>query len=469
MRKKHPTYPLLNLALAAVFAAGVFSILTCGNTSGETAVTEAAPLPLLAEPENPPEPETVPEPEAVFPLPLPCGFSVKSGPPEAGLFLGESELLPLSEAAGIRTFLLETAGAPLTVRHPGYRTREIDPETLAGAVRSGLMEIKLEPDSGPLSLVTELPTGRQPKSAVFSPDGTRIFIPLLDEHGIDVFGFSEEAGRTPVLRYETRLKVPESQSRGFVEPLADERRRELWVSNMEDHEIHIFDLHSLTFIDSISSGGAMPKVIVQNPQGSITAVSNWQSKTVSLIDPETRKITARIPTGGTPRGMVFSPDGTLLYTAIFDEPAVAVIDTVLGKVTARYRLYEGAGAARHILYSAGKLYVSDMARGTVNILDAATGKLLRSRRVGPNINTIAFSPDKGRIFVSSRGRNNPEDYTLPGPDFGTLSVLDARDLSPQGRVWGRNQPTGLAVSPDGKYLVFTDFLDANLELYQIGE
>jgi Tol biopolymer transport system component len=46
-------------------------------------------------------------------------------------------------------------------------------------------------------------------------------------------------------------------------------------------------------------------------------------------------------------------------------------------------------------------------------------------------------------------------------------MLNANDLSVEERVWGRNQPTGLAVSPDGKYLAFTDFLDANLELYVI--
>jgi sugar lactone lactonase YvrE len=48
-------------------------------------------------------------------------------------------------------------------------------------------------------------------------------------------------------------------------------------------------------------------------------------------------------------------------------------------------------------------------------------------------------------------------------------MLKADDLSLIERVWGRNQPTGLAVSPDGKYLVFTDFLDANLELYSINQ
>jgi sugar lactone lactonase YvrE len=108
-----------------------------------------------------------------------------------------------------------------------------------------------------------------------------------------------------------------------------------------------------------------------------------------------------------------------------------------------------------------------MLRGTVNILNAATGALLRSQFVGLNINTIVLSPDGRYVYASSRGRNNPQDYTLPGPDFGAVYILRADDLSLVERIWGRNQPTGLAISPDGKLMVFTDFLDNNLQLYWI--
>jgi sugar lactone lactonase YvrE len=108
-----------------------------------------------------------------------------------------------------------------------------------------------------------------------------------------------------------------------------------------------------------------------------------------------------------------------------------------------------------------------MYRGTVSILNAATGKQLAGRRIGPNINTIVLSADGKYIFASSRGRNNSDDYTKPGPDFGAVYMMSAEDLSPLDMVWGRNQPTGLALSPDGRFLVFTDFLDDNLEIYQI--
>ena len=188
---------------------------------------------------------------------------------------------------------------------------------------------------------------------------------------------------------------------------------------------------------------------------------------LSVFDSDSKELLRRIPVGGTPRGMAFSPDGSLLYTAIFDEPVIAVVDMAQNRVVSRYRFYEGVGAARHVIYHDRKLYVSDMYHGIINILNASTGALLLSRRVGPNLNTIIISPDEKYIFASSRGVNNPEDYTRPGPDFGAVYMLSTEDLTLIEKIWGHNQPTGLAVSPDGKFMVFTNFLDANLELYMM--
>jgi DNA-binding beta-propeller fold protein YncE len=249
--------------------------------------------------------------------------------------------------------------------------------------------------------------------------------------------------------------------------MCDERRRELWVSNMFENKVYIFNLDTLELLSSYSTGGSFPKVIVQSPDGALTLVSNWVSMDISVFDSDSKKLLRRIPTGGIPRGMAFSPDGSLVYTAIYDTATVAVIDMTANKVIKRWRYKEGAGAARHIIYRDDRLYVSDMYWGTVNILSATTGALIKSAVIGPKINTIVMSSDGRYIFASSRGNNNPVDYTIPGPDFGAVFMLKTQDLSVIDKVWGRNQPTGLAVSPDGKLLVFTDFLDMNLELYRI--
>jgi YVTN family beta-propeller protein len=386
-------------------------------------------------------------------------FNLKSAPADLSVYFNNELIRPVSTLGTIREYRIPTAGT-LRFSASGYRSIEMYSPHLI--VRRGQAEIKLENESGILRYVGEYRTGSQPKSAYFSANGQRLFVPLLNEKGLDVF---RVAGQ--YLQYEKRLEV--GNRPGFVEALCDERRRELWVSNMDENKVHIFNLDTLEYISSHSTGGTFPKVIAQSPDGSLTLVSNWLSMDISVFDSDTKRLLRLIPVGGTPRGMAFSPDGSLAYIAIYDAGLVVVVDMRTNRVIKNWRFHEREGAARHIIYRDDKLYVSDMFQGTVNILNATTGALLKSARVGLNINTIVLSPDGRYIFASSRGRNNPVDYTLAGPDFGAVYMLDAQNLTLIEKVWGRNQPTGLAVSPDGKLLVFTDFLDANLELYRIGD
>jgi len=386
-------------------------------------------------------------------------FVLKSAPADLNVYLNDVLIRPVSSAGGHRTYRIAGHGV-LRFSADGYKSVVYNSSELP--VRNGITGIKLENENPVAVLRSEYSTGIQPKSAYFSPDGQRLFVPLLGQHGIDVF--RHVSGN---LEYETRLTVPNSRSAGFVEALCDERRRELWVSNMEENKVHVYDLDTLEYKTSMNAGGVYPKVIAQSPDGKYTVVSNWISCTISVFDSDTKALLRRIPVSGTPRGMAFSPDGQTLYTAIYDAGLIDVIDMTQNRVTRSIRFHTRTGAARHVIYFNDKLYVSDMYQGTVNIINPITGALLRSRFIGLNINTIALSPDGNYIFASSRGRNHPEDYTRPGPDFGAVYMLDAEDLSLVEKIWGRNQPTGLAVSPNGRFLVFTDFLDANLELYHL--
>jgi YVTN family beta-propeller protein len=394
---------------------------------------------------------------AVPSLQAQMSFRLKSAPADLNVYFSDELIKPVSTSGTIREYRIPSEGT-LRFSASGYRGIEWNSAQLP--VKSGQAEIKLENEKGVLRYMGEYKTGGQPKSAYFSSNGLRLFVPLLNEKGIDVFRVSGQS-----LQFEKRLEA--GNKPGFVEAMCDERRRELWVSNMEENKVYIFNLDTLEYKSSYLTGGVFPKVIVQSPGGNLTLVSNWVSRDISVFDSDTKTLLRRIPVGGTPRGMAFSPDSSLVYTAIYDAALVAVVDMTVNKVIKNWRFNEGEGAARHIIYREDKLYVSDMFRGTVNILNAATGALLKSVRVGPNINTIILSPDGKHIFASSRGRNNPVDYMIPGPDFGAVYMLNAQDLTVIDKVWGRNQPTGLAVSPDGKLLAFTDFLDANLELYLI--
>ncbi len=322
------------------------------------------------------------------------------------------------------------------------------------------LELKLERQASRLARVGSTTTGGQPKSLAFSPDGKRIFCALLEGRGVEVI-------RTDGLAVERLLEPPApwAGQRGFVEMAVLPGRGELWVSQMTTTMAHVFRLSDLAHLASFSTGGRWPKVITVSPDETTAFVSNWESKDVSVVDVDSRTVTARIPVGGVPRGMALSRDGAFLYVCLFDRGTVQKVDLATRAVAKS--LSFGQGAMRHIVLHPSRdiLYVSDMLRGRILELDAGQDTLRAEVAVDRNLNTITLTPDGRHLFVSSRGPNNPDDYTKKGPAFGTVSCIDTQAMRVVDWTWGRNQPTGLAVSPDGRAVVFSNFLDDEVELY----
>ena len=216
---------------------------------------------------------------------------------------------------------------------------------------------------------------------------------------------------------------------------------------------------------SFPAGGKWSKVIASDSGERRIYVSNWDSRTISIIDPDKYEVVARIKVPGIPRGLAPSPDNRYLYAAIYSSGKVVKIDCASRKVIKTIDL--GDGAPRHLVVAPSKrvLYVSDMYYGSVFTIDLRTDKVLRKVHVGSNLNTIVLSRDEKYLFISSRGKNSAKGYLEKGPEFGKMFVY----RTSSGRIidwtWGKNQPTGLDVSPDDSTVVLTDFLDGKIEIY----
>ena len=168
--------------------------------------------------------------------------------------------------------------------------------------------------------------------------------------------------------------------------------------------------------------------------------------------------------------MAFSPDGKDLLVAIFSTSAVDRINLEQGERTATHDAAPGhAYAMRHIVHDQrrGEYYITAMGVGRVYRL-SEEGEWLGWWPVGEKPNTCAMSPDGRYLFVSCRGPNNPDTgYLTCGYEYGKIFIIDLESGESKDWIWGRDQPTGLDVSPNGNYLAFTDFLTHNVELYRI--
>ena len=382
-------------------------------------------------------------------------LSVKVFPPGAAVVVD-----------GVPAAKSTTAGQGVLMLGPGQHVLALSAEGYIGQTlfvtlppAAGL-ELKLEREASRLVRLGNAGTGGQPKSLAFAPDGKLLFCALLEGQGVEVIGLDGLA-----VERTLRPPAPWAAQEGFVEMAVLPGRGELWVTQMTTTMAHVFRLSDLAHLASFSTGGCWPKVITVSPDEKTAFISNWESKDISVIDVDSRSVSGRIAVGGIPRGMALSRDGAYLYVCLFDRGTVQKVD--LAKRVVAKSLSFGEGALRHIvLHPAGDiLYVSDMLRGRILEVDASRDSLRRQLRVDRNLNTIALSPDGRHLFVCSRGPNNPEDFTKKGPAFGTLSCIDTQSMRIIDWAWGRNQPTGLAVSPDGRTVAFSNFLDDEVEVY----
>jgi len=165
--------------------------------------------------------------------------------------------------------------------------------------------------------------------------------------------------------------------------------------------------------------------------------------------------------------MVVTNDNRYLYVCIFSNGQLQKIDIKTLSIIKTFNFPHGA--KRHILLDRKKnlFYVTDMYRGSVYIINAVDDKVLKEIPVDKKLNTAKLSPDGKYLYVSSRGPNNPETYLKKGPVFGKVFVIDTTTFEIKDWIWGKNQPTGLDVSPDGRLLAFTNFLDNEIEVYRI--
>ncbi len=305
--------------------------------------------------------------------------------------------------------------------------------------------------------------GKQPKQVLFSPDNACVVLPLLEDNGFQVLDLAKD-------RTATMIVPPRAKQQGFAEGLFIKEKNAFFVSQMTTGYIYEYEYHypDFTFKREVKTNGVWSKFIAWNSDSQMLAVSNWVSNDVSLIDYETGNVLRKLQTDKAPRGLAFVNGGTEIIVLCFDGGKIQKFNTQTGKLVDS--IYIQNAAMRHIAVNAQEstAYISDMYHACVYVVDLAAFKITDTWKVFKNPNTIALYKDRW-LFVSCRGPNNKEDYTKRSPVNGKIIIFDTSDGTIHDTIPGGNQPTGLDLSPDGSWMCFSNFQDANVELYAMHE
>ena len=300
--------------------------------------------------------------------------------------------------------------------------------------------------------------GKQPKQVIFSPDSKYIIFPLLDDSGFDIFSVSEN-------KFIKRVTCPSPKSKGFAEGLFIPQKSVFLISQMTTASLHEFSYPDFEYKRTIPTGGVWSKFIAYSPEKNILAVSNWLSNDISIIDYDSGNLIRTIPTKAAPRGLYFIDGGDKIISLAFDGGEIELFEVANGERLEHIAVKKSC--MRHIVVDASETfaYVSDMYNRKIYKINLSLFQIVDQIQVFNNPNTIDLLDNY--LFVSCRGPNSRNVYTDRSPVNGRIFLIDCATFEIMSDFEGGNQPTGLDVSPDGSLLCFSNFQDANMELYEI--
>lgn len=345
------------------------------------------------------------------------------------------------------------AHAQVEIVKDGYNTvhRQLD------LTRRSKLKAWLDPEGLLLSSRWRADSGGNPKQVAYTPDGEELWVTLLVEGELKIF--DADTG-------ELRDTISLGEEHGSVEVIFTDDGETAYVSQMETASVYEIDVDSRKIRRKISTEGVWSKVMALSPDERTLYVSNWVSDDVSVIDLDKGETVKRIPTVTKPRGLYVTADGRHLYVAGYEEGAIQRINLRTGE---KEVLIRTGSAMRHLVGDprTKTLYASDMGEDAIFTVDMTTGKASKLAEVDDHPNTIDLALNGRVLFVSCRGRNNPVSYHLPGPEWGSVVLVDTRTGKLLDAVVGGNQTTGLDVSANGNRLAFSDFLDGRIRTYAI--
>jgi len=376
----------------------------------------------------------------------------------AALFclLSARELFQFNEAALIQT---ASPTSVLKTEKAEVKTENKKEEKPVGALRYPDSEKWTDPEGQLVHHLLDIKSVPSPKSVAFSPDNKEIWVALLLNQKRGAAVYSSLTGE--------KIKDIDLNGGGGVEIIFSQDGKKAYVSQMESALVFEIDAETKKVWRTFDTKSAWTKALALSPDEKTLFASNWSSNDVSEIDLQSGKLLRCIPTVRTPRGLYATKDGNYLYVAGFERGEIEKIDLKTGKGKI---IYESGGAMRHIVVDEDKgvLYVSDMGKAVIWQVFLRDDKVEKFVETDTNPNTIELSPDKKILFVSCRGKNfSATNYYIPGPEWGSVLLFDTETGKMLDAIVAGNQPTALDVSSDGELLVFSDFLDARLEIFAV--
>lgn len=207
---------------------------------------------------------------------------------------------------------------------------------------------------------------------------------------------------------------------------------------IDGHDMLVIDLPSRAIVGNVDWGhGVRPHFPLLDPASGMLYVTTELDKTVTIIDPNTRKIVGSVPTGQEQSHMlVLSHDGKTGYTSNVGPGTVSVLDMVGRKTIA---VIPVSGEAQRISISADDrlVFTADQTKPQMAVIDTAAKKV-KTWVPLPGLGYGAAATPDGRFLL------------VAIPSTNQVSVIDLNGMKVERSIAVAEKPQEILIRPDGK-------------------
>jgi DNA-binding beta-propeller fold protein YncE len=281
-----------------------------------------------------------------------------------------------------------------------------------------------------LATIAEKTAGVHGHEIAVSVDGRTAFVPIYGSAGVGSPGI--DGHEMLVIDLPTRAIVGDIDFGHGVRPhfpVLDTASGLLYVTTELDKTVTVVDPRTRKILGTVPTGQEQSHMLALAHDGKRGYTANVGPGTVSVLDLVDRKTVAVIPVSGKVQRISLSTDDKLVFTADQTKPQLAVIDVATQRVKTWVPL-PGLGYGTAATQDGHSLLVAIPSTNEVAVVDLGSMQVVRRIEVDSKPQEILIRPDGRVAYVSCAG--------------GKVAAIDLEKWNVQKLIVAGSYPDGLA-------------------------